>query len=269
MRIRQSQVKDEIETFKIRKEALHNILAPWFSLVEASELSDSDKKKTNDELFILAKFICEFKEPLRIIEGVRECPDFIVSSERKKIGIELSQIILDFEDKQRRGKIENIFKRTEELLNTNKYNAIYGGIYEIEFTSIKIKRKDSLKIVEELKLLFENHHPANLKFIKAVRKTSPHDLITISYGEPWIVGEFDQEILDKAIAKKENKLKYYEDKTIQEQWLLLFTSGIGKAGDFSFINDKTLSKNYNTSFHRIFLFDSMSGTIQKLNEESH
>jgi len=259
-----SQILEQREKFKKNKKALHTILDPWFNLVDTSELSDSDKKKTKDELFILAKFIIEFSESLEIVEGIRECPDFIVQLGEKRIGIELSQIILDSKDKQKRGTIKKVFNRVEEVLNKGNNNLMHNGIYEVKFNPVEITGKNSSKIVDELKLLFEKKLTTTPQFIKSVRMTCPHNSIVFSQDEGWVVGQFDQKSLEEAIKKKEEKLKKYEAGTTQEQWLLLFTSGIGKSGDFSFIDCETLTKKYESSFIRIFLFESFSGEIRDL-----
>jgi hypothetical protein len=265
MEISLSQILEQTEEFKNNKKAWHKIVDPWFNLVDTSNLSDSDKKKTKDELSILARFVIKFSEPLEIIEGIRECPDFIVLLGKKRIGIELSQIILDSKDKQKRGTIEKVFNRVEKVLNTDNSNSGRNGIYEVRFNPIEITGKNSSKIVEELKLIFDNKLTTTPKFIKSIRMTCPHDSVVFSHSEGWVVGQFDQESLDKAIEKKEVKLKKYEVGTTQEQWLLLFTSGIGESGDFSFINNETLTKKYESSFSRIFLYEFSSRDIHEFN----
>lgn len=268
MEISKSQISDEVEKFKRKNKALHDILDPWLNSVDESKLSDSDRKKTKDELFTLAKFIDEFSESLEIIEGIRECPDFIVSLGKKRIGIELSQIILDSKDKQRRGTIEKVFNRLEESLNVDDHNSKHNGIYHVRFNPIDITGKNSSEVEEELKLWLYNRHVTSSKFIESIRKTCPYESITFTHGGAWVVGQFDQKNLDRAILNKEGKLKNYERAATQEQWLLLFTSGIGTSGRFSFIGGETLTKKYDTSFSRIFLFESFGEKIQELNIKS-
>lgn len=264
MEISKSQISDEVEKFEKKNKSLHSILDPWRDLVDKSKLSDSDKSKTKDELFTLAKFIGEFSEPLEIIEGIRECPDFIVSIGEKRVGIELSQIVLDSKDKQRRGTVKKIFNRVEESLSISNHDSKYNGIYHIRFNSIDITGKNSSQVEEELRRSFEDKHVAGTKFIESIKMTCPFESIVLTHGGGWVVGQVDQEILDRAILKKESKLENYEIAATLEQWLLLFTSGIGTSGGFSFIGDETFAKEYDTNFSRIFLFESFGGEIHEL-----
>ena len=252
MKIDQNQFEVELQRFNLEKNFLEENIRPIFNLIEKSDLTDNDKKKNQNELLTLGKFIYRFNKKIAITEHLRECPDFIVTLDTKNIGIELTELVLNTNDKIKRGTVEKGFKNVEQRLSG------IDGIFRVEINDLEIHKKDLKEFENELENLMLGKK-VNERFISDIQKTSPHKTLSFSYGKAWTTGQLEISNIITAIEKKNIKIEKYSNQT-KENWLILTTTGIGSSGDFSHISDEIIKTEYNTKFDRLFFFPSFSSS---------
>lgn len=259
---------DELKSLIVRrkeeiineKSFIHSKIDIWVNKLESEISSDiiiSQKKK---ELIDLGKFIFCFNHDIKILDGMFESPDFLVSLGDKNIGIELTDLVIRDSEKEKEGLIRNLFRQIEaELRNdSNKHN----GIYRIDFIdNISFKGNANQLKLEILNLIKENK-TAGIQ-IKNIRKT-PHTGISIYHSEASVVGPLDRKTVEDRIKKKEQKIEHYLVDSLNEIWLLLMTGGVQTSDDYSFIEEKVFNIPYESNFDRIFLLNFFESNILEL-----
>lgn len=197
------------------------------------------------------------------IQKLSEKPDFIISDGSKLIGLE-HQIIVDNKSKEREGFFKNLFDLAEiELQKDNSLPDFLANCYIMPYANFKLTEKEEVvstivRIVKKYVLtdiLDEN------PVIERIWKM-PHSKINITGNlGAWWQKELTNEILNKAIRKKERLLTKYKENCEQEQWLLLV---IGSTGDSSYIVDRNVEYLIKTEFEKVFVLEDSYNNLYEI-----
>lgn len=124
-------LKTRTNEIKSEKEFINSKIDSWFKQIDNTLSSSNEKKQKRKELIDLGKFIHCFNKEIEIINALCESPDFLISLDQKQIGIELADVVIRQNEKQKEGILKKIFKNVENELvkESNKYN----GIYKVSF----------------------------------------------------------------------------------------------------------------------------------------
>ncbi len=256
-----SFIKKQTEEINSEREFIRSKIDVWLERIRSELNSTNEIKQKTKELIDLGKFISCFDRKIEISDALCESPDFIVSIGNKKIGIELADIVIRQDEKQREGLLKKIFSQLEIELKKepNKYN----GIYRVDFVEkIKFDSNDQATIRTELLDLIKNSRDSGT-IVKDVRK-SPHTGVSIYHSKASIVGSLGRTVIDKTIKKKELKIPKYSSERFDEIWLLTVAGGAQASDDYSFIEDSVLRVPFDTSFNRIFLLNFFASEIFEL-----
>jgi len=237
------------------------LINPWLDKLEKTNKSSGQKKQNKKEIIDIANFINSFDSSLVIENTLDESPDVILSKNEKRIGVELMDLTVDQEEKEKEGIFKKLFSQIEtELQNEKK---LFNGLYEIEFIkdNLSLKRKVKNNIKKEIIALIKEKKIEQF-YIKQIVK-SPMSDISLYTSNDIVATNLKRETVLEKIKKKETLLANYSQKNIDETWLLLVVSGVQKSSNYSFIQQDVIKKPYQSNFDRIFIFNLFEGkTIQ-------
>ncbi|MBS7787662.1 hypothetical protein KIH23_10165 [Flavobacterium sp. CYK-55] len=214
------------------------------------------------EICHVGKFLLFFNNEIHI-DKTTEIPDFILSHNSQKIGLE-HQIVIDEIAKEKEGFFENIFLRAEsDLQNDPEIPNFLANCYLHPNIEFKLENKNQLietvkKIVKEYVV---NNNFIENELIESISKY-PHTLknIEVNLGAYW-VKQIDIESIEKAIRKKESKISNYKKNSGNIQWLLLV---IGSTGNSSFDMDKSLKFEIETEFDKVYILEDFKNKLYEL-----
>ncbi len=135
---------------QVRKEktGIKKIINYWLDTISNSNHSENDKTKKEKELIDLGAFLHFYDNKIEILDGNRECPDFILKTGKRKIGIELTDLIIDKYAKKTEGTIHKIFSKVLNRINLLEID--YRGFYGVKFKNNITFRSNSDQIVQEI-----------------------------------------------------------------------------------------------------------------------
>ncbi len=238
-----------------RKDKLKEIVKPF--------LIDGLEKKKVDEICQAAKFVLCAEEGLKIVDGNREVPDFILSQGDKIIGLEIREFYTQSVE-----KINYVQKLFDD--SVLEYKKKFDGKILVNFwlsENFNYKRRDKSLLIEII-IEFVNDEvnrrsPKKPEFIEKF-DIQTHSDVFFHYNE----GTYTQEILEEdivlnAIAEKEVKINNYIEKSGTDiQWLLLVSSEVGSNSfdtyDFDGIG------NVETKFEHVYLLKDFDCKIIKI-----
>ncbi|MCK4406667.1 MAG: hypothetical protein KAT33_02790 [Bacteroidales bacterium] len=229
-----------------------------------SELKDDSYKNRKKILEVchVGKLLMFFENNLKI-EKLREEPDFIITDKQSRIGLE-HQIVVDQQSKEKEGFVGNLFLLAEKELKKDKdLPNFLANIYIHPYFSGKVNDKKWLvneicRIVKHYilkKELIENEIIEGISSMK-------HSQINLSANlGGWWQKEISEEIIQKAVIKKEKKIEAYISNTNLPQWLLLVIDSIGES---SYRFENNFEPKIETKFEKVFLLEDFCNNLYEL-----
>ena len=240
---------------------------PWLDILEKSSYSQIEKKQKRKEIIDIGNFIYYFDSSIEIENALSESPDFIVKQNELNIGVELKDLVIRQNEKEKEGILKSLFEQIKtELKNEEKSLC---GLYRIELIdeNLSLKKKDKEALKKEIIALIKGQE-IEQKYVKAIKKR-PMSEISIYKGETTIVGNLERTVVEEKIKTKENKLKSYSNENLDEIWLLLVIGGVEKSSDYSFFDSDIKEKPFKSNFDRIFIYDFFHREITELKITLH
>jgi len=197
------------------------------------------------------------------IEKLREEPDFVIADKQSRIGLEHLTVV-EQQSKEKEGFIENLFLLAEKELRKDKDMPNFlANIYIHPCFSAKVKDKKWL--IDEIYRLVK-HFVLKKELIEneIIDKisTMKHSQINLSVNlGGWWQKEISEEIIQKAINKKEKKIEAYISNTNLPQWLLLV---IGSIGESSYRFGNNFDPKIETKFEKVFLLEDFYNNLYEL-----
>lgn len=199
-----------------------------------------------------------------------EKPDFIIEVEGKKIGVEVTELLISDKMKQHESTVSIICKKTQEKLQANltdKYLQVSPGFKRLPSINRLNRESFSDKLVEAvlnnlpnedsamitLRNTYENDDviPDELNYMHII--TSP--TMTKHFVKEVDGGYFEEDLLNKfqnILNKKEKKLSRYV-KRYDDIWLLITAQGFN-ASSLVDPSDESILHTYKSSFDKAFYF---------------
>lgn len=243
------------------------------SLIDMYKDFLTTKKATKDkfeELYDVGKFLSSLyiNATIEIPENLSAIPDFIISVDNNRIGIEHTRLI-HVNSQIWIKTVSQILKRAERiLLNRNpglkqivNISVNYWKLRINEKTlsdKLSIKEKDQIAheiatYVERVINRAELQKPSFINKI-SISEMSDHPLSLI-LNENYIAKSEYAKLFEERISDKESKLgSYLANNSLDELWLLVVISGVSAPS--SFILEK--HSTFETKFDKVFLFDTFS-----------
>jgi hypothetical protein len=187
------------------------------------------------------------------IEEVREKPDFIISIDNQRIGLEHTEL-LNENHKQSEGTIEAIIKESEKLLleEPNLPTQLIT-IHLNQFISMKTNDKKELihEIIDIVKLYIASGSVIENQIIDSMA----HDRFALNVNQGgWWQGYVTKELLEKAISKKESKIANYIVNSGLSQWLLVV---IGGKYQSSYVFKQQFDFKLKTNFEKVYILEDL------------
>jgi hypothetical protein len=228
------------------------------------------KKDKFEELYDVGKFLASLNiiATLEIPETLSAIPDFIVSVDKKRIGIEHtrlininSQIWIKTASQVLKKSESILLKRNPELkqivnISVNYWKIHINGKSLSDKLSINEKDQIANEIADYVESLINKRELQQPSFIDKVsiseRSVHPLNLIL---DENYIAKSESAKLFEERISDKESKLgSYLANNSLDELWLLVVISGVSAPSSFN------LEKHniFETKFDKVFLFDAFS-----------
>jgi len=238
-------------------------IQPWLDKVYNSNLSYNEKKQKKKEIIDLGNFLYYHNKRIKIVNPLAESPDAIVKKGCKKIGIELKDLIIRIDEKEKESIFKKLFSEIEEELKNDIQK--YKGIYKVEFIDSDLSLKNEIKQLLKSEIISLIKGISTKKeYVKNIFKI-PYKSINIQKGEATIVGNLKVEtVIEKIYSKEKNINRYKNNFKLSEFWLLLVLSGIEKSSDYSYFDQEIFEYNFKTEFNRIFIFDFFKRKVTEL-----
>ena len=96
------------------KSFIHSKIDFWLAKIEADLKSSNEISQKKKELIDLGKFIYCFNQDVSIIDALCESPDFLISQDNNNIGIELTDLVIRENEKEKEGLLTT-FPSTKEI----------------------------------------------------------------------------------------------------------------------------------------------------------
>jgi len=223
-----------------------------------------------EELYDVGKFLfsLNIQSKLEIPNKTSAIPDFIISSDNKRIGIEHTRLINTISQiwiktvSQILKKAETLLlKRNPELkqivnISINYWKLSINGKNLSVKLSIQEKEKIANEIADYIESLLSNGGMTQPSFIDkiSISERSEHPLNLI-FNENYLAKTESTHLFVERIRDKETKLgSYLANNSLDELWLLVVISGV--TGSSSFILQE--QNHFETKFDKVFLFDNFS-----------
>ena len=226
---------------------------------------DSSTTKNKQKILEIChdgKFIFLLDEDY-VIHEVSEKPDFILKGKDNFVGLE-HQTVVDKNSREREGFFQNIFQIAElELQKDSNLPNFLANCYLIPYINFKLNEKKKLinivvNTVREYVLtgvLQENTIIESIYYMD-------HSQITVSVNlGAWWQKDITQEIIQKAIDKKDKLVLNYKSEFTSEQWLLLV---IGSTGESSYRIDRLKSLNIESKFDRVYVMEDAYSNLYQI-----
>jgi len=188
------------------------------------------------------------------IESVFEEPDFIICSEKQRIGLE-HQILIDNQSKEKEGFLENIIKLAEkELRQMRNMPNFFANIYLNPSFYGKINEKQKLvkSVVQIIRTYFQTGELVDNEIIEDIH-IMEHSQISLAPNlGGWIQKNINEDLIRKAVSKKEEKISNYINNTNLPQWLLIVVGGVGES---SYEIEKQFMISLETKFDKVYILE--------------
>jgi len=230
--------------------------------IESSNLSRSDKKQKTKEIIDLGCFLYYTNRKINIIDTLSEKPDFIILQDQKRIGIELKDLVIRQEEREKEGIIKKLFDDIEKelILNGSKYH----GLYEVRFfdDNQSLGKKDREDIKNEIISLITRESSKQTR-VKSISKSLKKG-VSLYNGVGTCVGNLKKQTVLEKIQSKENRIKDYSNHKYDELWLLLILGGTTQSSDYSFFDQSITNDFFESNFDKIFIYDFSRREITEL-----
>ena len=240
---------------------------PWLEILEMSSQSKIEKKQKQKEIIDIGNFIHYFDSSIEIEDALGESPDFIIKQNELNIGVELKDLVIRQNEKEKEGILNSLFEQIKSELKSEEKSLC--GLYRVELIDenlfLKKKNKEALK--KEIIALIKGQQ-IEQEYVKAIKKR-PMSEISLYKGETTIVGNLQRTVVEEKIKTKENKLKSYSNENLDEIWLLLVIGGVEKSSDYSFFDSDITEKPFESNFDKIFIYDFFHRGITELKITLH
>ncbi|SFW64221.1 hypothetical protein [Cellulophaga fucicola] len=246
---------------KDRKVVLSKI-NPWLDILEKSSQSKIEKKQKHKEIIDIGNFIHYFDSSLVIEDALSESPDFIIKQNELNIGVELKDLVIRQNEKEKEGILKSLFEQIKSELKSEEKSLC--GFYRVELVdeNLSLKKKNREALKKEIIALIKGQE-IEQEYVKAIKKR-PMSEISIYKGETTILGNLERTVVEEKIKSKENKLKSYTNENLDEIWLLLVIAGVEKSSDYSFFDSGITEKPFESNFDKIFIYDFSHREITEL-----
>lgn len=225
----------------------------------------TDRRKNQQkilEICHVGKFLMFFENDFEILK-VSEKPDFILTNGTELVGLE-HQILVDYKSKEREGFFKNIFDRAElELKKDNSLPNFLANCYLMPHVNFKLSEKEELvaTIVRVVKKYVLTDILEENPIIERIWKM-PHSGINISENlGAWWQKDLTNEMLRKAVTKKEKLISKYKENSTKKQWLLIV---IGSNGDSSYLIDRNIKYSVESEFDKVFVLEDFNNNLYEI-----
>lgn len=246
-KIDRDKLKEAIDNANLQEDLMNKKIG---KIIGTSTLSEQKKL----ELCQVGKFLTLFKSHNTEIIEQCESPDFIISINNRRIGLE-HELILNRQNAKQFQSLKNIFSLAAKDFQNRYPNIKVLANCWLTTENFNFKQKDKKiivkQIVDYIYGLTQNSITNKPDFLDDVR-ISKHSGVSFSViGNISNIELLDSSTLSKAIIKKEELIeKYMINSGIQEQWLLLV---IGQISPDSYEIDESVFKIAASRFERIYL----------------
>ncbi|RRQ49756.1 hypothetical protein DZC72_03970 [Maribacter algicola] len=214
------------------------------------------------EICHVGKFLMFFENDFEISK-VTEKPDFILTNGTELVGLE-HQILVDNKSKEREGFFKNIFDLAElELKKDNSLPNFLANCYLLPYVNFKLSEKEELiaTVVRVVKKYVLTDILEENPLIERIWKM-PHSGINISESlGAWWQKDLTNEILIKAVSKKEKLISKYKENSTEKQWLLIV---IGSNGDSSYLIDRNIKYSVKSEFDKVFVLEDFNNNLYEI-----
>lgn len=253
-----SYIQTRLKGMDIENSFINSKISNWLSKAKSELNSSNQVKQKKKELIDLGKFIYCFNHDIIISEAICESPDFIISLNDKRIGLELSDLVISENEKQKEGFLKKIITRIE--IELRELSDDFNGIYRINFRKgISLNSKVQQVIKSEIKSMITGEI-AHGNFIESIRKI-PHTNISIYHSEASIVGPLERSIVEANIKNKEANIFNYRSGQLDEIWLLLTIGGIQTSDDYAYVEEDIFNLPYQTNYDKVFLMNFFKSEV--------
>lgn len=225
----------------------------------------TDRRKNQQkilEICHVGKFLMFFENDFEISK-VNEKPDFILTNGTELVGLE-HQILVDSKSKEREGIFKTIFDLAElELKRDNSLPNFLANCYIVPYANFKLTEKKELvaTIVRLVKKYVLTDVLEENQIIERISKM-PHSGINIYENlGAWWQKDLTNEILSKAVKKKEKLLSNYKENSTEKQWLLIV---IGGNGDSSYLIDRSMKYDLESEFDKVFVLEDFNNNLYEI-----
>ena len=256
--INKDELKIAIDKTKLQGDSIERMIGKFFVDSTLSE-------QKNLELCQVGKFLTSFdSDNVEIIEQC-ESPDFIISVNGIKIGLE-HELIMNKKNVKRIQSIKNLFKQAEKDFK-EKYPDLKVlancWLKTDNFTFRQMDKKIIInQIVDYIYGLTQNSFNEKPDFIDDIR-IMKHSGVSFNFNtDISFIKSLDSLTLLNAIEKKEKLInKYIMNSGLQEQWLFIV---IGQISPDSFEINEMNFKIDDSRFERIYLFEDFNAKKHRL-----
>jgi hypothetical protein len=214
------------------------------------------------ELCHVGKFLMYFNNQYKI-KKVCEEPDFIISNDKGKIGLE-HQILIDTKSKEKEGFFGNLIKIAErELIKDKDLPNFLANIHAHPSFNIKINEKQKLicEIKQIVKHFIQTGELIENEIIERI-SSMRHSRITLNPNMgAWLQKNINEEIISCAVEKKEKRIDNYIKNTNIPQWLLIVIGGVGES---SYSVENELDLEISTKFDKIYLLEDFNTQLYEI-----
>ena len=204
-----------------------------------------------------------FLEDKYKIEKLSEEPDFIISSNNLRIGLE-HQLLIDSAPKETEGFFENLCKLAEkELQNDEDLPKLLVTVYDHPLFKIEVGEKK--KCVKKICHIIKTY----LKFNRLIENDIIQKIVVMKHSQfslhpnmgAWWQRNINADLLRGAIEKKERKINNYIINTRLPQWLLIVIGGIGES---SFNYEEDFDFKIESRFDKVFLLEDINNQLYEI-----
>lgn len=267
-----------------------------------AEISHNQEKKDKREWAIINMFRSSCSTfPIGEVEK-SEAPDFLVQTEKKLIGIELTELKYEREDKgfnlrahedflsQLMQDAQNIFEKRHEfklVVDVHFTNDLNDTVSTLDDELRAIIRQD---FAETIVKLVEENLPEATGIQYRIDRTSKYgfhnlpkkiECINIkNVTGRWLEGLWYAAISTKVkplsiasvsqrLIAKEWKLKKYNP-LCDEQWLIIIQNSFLMSSSYNPLTaEEALSHKYRSNFNKVFVFERSAGSVSLLKTEKY
>lgn len=255
-------MKDRSRQIAEEKTALMDLIGPWLDHVEKSKASNEDKEVVKKEVSELGKFIVASKRKIQIDKVEFKSPKLIVSRNRSRVAVELFDMDKVNDSKKEENISRSIFDSVESDLITDL--ELFKGVYDIQFKEGVELFENRKEITQELiAFIRKGDFEAFSEFVKSIKKSDGETVYVYSEISEEGVTLMRSEI-ESVLAEKEKAYIKNQKAGIESHWLILVLGGVQDINDYMFLENDVMSQAYESSFDKVFLFDSFSEDIIEL-----